>query len=107
MISVFLITKDGKLRLKENAMILYMNYLREETLKCLLTTEIFTLHVAFIFKPSTKNKKKLILIFARLTPGIRLHRTGVGTKNAGVDKKSTNRVGICKRSFLRHNNILQ
>ena len=55
MISVFLITKDGKLRLKENAMILYMNYLREETLKCLLTTEIFTLHVAFIFKPSTKN----------------------------------------------------
>ena len=27
-------------------------------------------------------------------PGIRLHGTGVGTKNAGVDKKSTNRVGI-------------
>jgi hypothetical protein len=37
------------------------------------------------------------------TSGIRLHRTGVGTKNADVDKKSTNRVGICKRSFLRHN----
>jgi hypothetical protein len=36
------------------------------------------------------------------TPGIRLHGTGVGTKNVGVDKKSTNRVGICKRSFLRH-----
>lgn len=31
MISVFLITKDGKLRLKENAMILYVNYFREET----------------------------------------------------------------------------
>ena len=27
------------------------------------------------------------------TPGIRLHGTGVGTKNVGVDKKSTNRVG--------------
>jgi hypothetical protein len=41
------------------------------------------------------------------TPGIRLHGTGVGTKDAGVDKKSTNRVGVCKRSFLRHNTILQ
>ena len=33
-----------------------------------------------------------------LTPDIRLHGTGVGIKNADVDKKSTNRVGICKRS---------
>jgi hypothetical protein len=41
------------------------------------------------------------------TPGIRLHGIGVGTKNAGVDKKSENRVDICKRSFLRHYNILQ
>jgi len=40
------------------------------------------------------------------TPGIPLHRTGVDTKNAGIDKKLTNRVGICKRSFLRHNHIL-
>ena len=39
--------------------------------------------------------------------GIRLHGSGVGTKNAGVDKNATNRVGICKRSFLRRNNILQ
>ena len=43
----------------------------------------------------------------RSTPGIRVHGTGVGIKNAGADKKSTNRVGICKRSFLRNNNILQ
>ena len=40
-----------------------------------------------------------------ITPGIRAHGTGSGTKNA--DKKSTNMVGICSRSFLRHNNILQ
>ena len=37
------------------------------------------------------------------TPGIRLHGTGVGTKNADVDKISRNKVGICKRSFLKHN----
>ena len=48
------------MRLKENAMILYTNYLREEILKCLLTTEIFTL--ALIFKPSTKNLKKINII---------------------------------------------
>jgi hypothetical protein len=42
-----------------------------------------------------------------ITPGIRRHGTGVGTKNAGVDNKSTNTVGIRKRSFLKHNNILQ
>jgi len=69
------------------------------------------------------------------TPGIRAHETVAGTKNAGAYmykkkigdytllsintpgilahenvgayKKSTTRVGICKRSFLRHNNILK
>jgi len=40
------------------------------------------------------------------TPGIRLHGTGIGTKNAGVDKK-INIQGRYKRSFLRHSNILQ
>ena len=30
----------------------------------------------------------------KLTPDIRAHGTVAGTKNAGADKKSTNRVGI-------------
>ena len=43
-----------------------------------------------------------------ITPGIWAHGTGDDTKDAGADKKkSTNRVGMFKPSFLRHNNILQ
>jgi hypothetical protein len=37
---------------------------------------------------------KIWVVF-NFTPGIRVHGTGVSTKNAGADKKSTNRVYIC------------
>jgi hypothetical protein len=43
----------------------------------------------------------------RSTPAIWVHGTGVGTKNVSADKKSTNRVSISKRSFLRHINFFQ
>jgi hypothetical protein len=46
----------------------------------------------------------LQILLPLITPSIRVHGTRVSTKSAGSDKKSTNRVGICTRSFLKNNN---
>ena len=52
------------------------------------------------------NKKNVFILIRHIllsinTPGIRAHETVAGTKNAGAEKrKSKNKVGICKRSFL-------
>jgi hypothetical protein len=59
------------------------------------------------------NKKNVFILIRHIllsinTPGIRAHETVAGTKNAGAEKrKSKNKVGICKRSFLRHSKFLQ
>jgi len=48
--------------------------------------------VAFI--PISKARTNSLNLPTMFTPGIRAHGTFAGTKNAGADKKSTNRVGI-------------
>ena len=74
----YLVTKNNKVLLIKSTYspLLFINHIVTDTLYLLnIKLNINLYNTTFI------------------TPGIRLHGTGVDTKNAGVDKKSPNRIG--------------